>query len=222
MAVYTEVHDDDLTQFLERYDLGELLSYKGIAEGVENTNYLLRTEKGPFILTLYEKRVNQEELPFFLELMEHFARKGIPCPTPLHDRTGAVLQELAGRPAVIVSFLEGFSVYRIAVDHCAQLGGALADLHAAGADFPMHRENALSLSGWRQLVAETVERADEVLKGFSDEILSEIKYLEENWPKNLPSGIIHADLFPDNVFFLSNKISGLIDFRVSKSMPSFL
>lgn len=212
MAVYTQVHDDDLTKFLERYDLGTLLSFKGIAEGVENTNYLLQTEKGPFILTLYEKRVTRDDLPFFLELMEHLASNGIPCPTPVHDRSGTVLQELAGRPAAMVSFLEGFSLRRPRVEHCGQLGHALADFHAAGADFTLRRDNSLSLEGWRQLATTTVARADEVAAGLADEITHELAFLEANWPTDLPRGVIHADLFPDNVFFLNNQISGLIDF----------
>jgi homoserine kinase type II len=212
MAVYTQVHDDDLIKFLERYDLGALLSFKGIAEGVENTNYLLRTEKSPFILTLYEKRVARGDLPFFLGLMEHLASNGVPCPTPVHDRSGKVLQELAGRPAAMVGFLEGFSLRRPRVEHCGQLGRALADFHAAGDGFSLRRENALSLNGWRQLVAATAERADEVAIGLGDEIARELAFLETHWPADLPQGVIHADLFPDNVFFLTDRLSGLIDF----------
>jgi homoserine kinase type II len=212
MAVYTEVTSEDLAPFLERYDLGTLVSIKGIAEGVENSNYLLTTGKGAFILTLYEKRVTPADLPFFLGLMEHLAGNGIPCPTPLHDRSGQVLQELAGRPAALVSFLEGYSVRRPRVEHCAQVGRALAGLHAAGAVFTMRRENALLLDGWRQLIAATAARSDEVAAGLAEEIAREFAFLESHWPQGLPAGVIHADLFPDNVFFLGESISGLIDF----------
>jgi homoserine kinase type II len=212
MAVYTDVYDEDLTEFLARYDVGALASVKGIAEGVENSNYLLTTDSGQFILTLYEKRVSPEDLPFFLGLMEHLAAQNIPCPTPLRDRSGRALQQLAGRPAALISFLKGYSVRRPRVEHCALLGPALARLHMAGGSFPLHRENALSIEGWRKLAADTAGRADELAEGLAEEIAQELAFLESAWPEDLPAGVIHADLFPDNVFFLGGAISGLIDF----------
>jgi homoserine kinase type II len=212
MAVYTEVSDEDLTALLARYDIGGLLSFKGIAEGVENSNYLLKTDRSPFILTLYEKRVKREDLPFFLGLMEHLADRKLPCPTPVHDRSGAVLQEVAGRPAAIISFLDGYSVRRPRVAHCEPVGAALADLHSAGADFALARQNALSLAGWRQLAEATADKADLAAEGLAEEIAAELRYLEQAWPGDLPAGVIHADLFPDNVFFRGEIMSGLIDF----------
>jgi homoserine kinase type II len=212
MAVYTEVSDEELTAFLARYDIGALLAFKGIAEGVENSNYLLKTEEAQFILTLYEKRVSREDLPFFLGLMEHLAARGLSCPTPVHDRAGNVLQELAGRPAAIISFLNGYSVRRPRVTHCGPVGTALADLHLAGADFGIRRANALSLAGWRQLAEATADKADQLASGFAEEIARELSYLEARWPDDLPAGVIHADLFPDNVFFRGEEMSGLIDF----------
>ncbi len=212
MAVYTEVSDEELTVFLARYDIGALLSFKGIAEGVENSNFLLNTEQAQFILTLYEKRVHREDLPFFLGLMEHLAARGLSCPTPVHDRTGAVLQELAGRPAAIISFLNGYSVRRPRVPHCGPVGEALADMHLAGADFPLTRANALSLAGWRQLADATADKADRLAHGLAGEIAAELRFLEASWPDDLPAGVIHADLFPDNVFFRGETMSGLIDF----------
>lgn len=212
MAVYTEVSDEELTRFLARYDIGALMSYKGIAEGVENSNFVLTTQQGPYILTLYEKRVRREDLPFFLGLMDHLAARGIPCPTPVHDRSGEVLQELAGRPAAIVSFLSGYSIRRPRVEHCARVGRALADMHLAGADFGIRRENALSLAGWRHLVAATANRADMAALGLGEEISRELAFLEGAWPGDLPAGVVHADLFPDNVFFQGEAMSGLIDF----------
>jgi homoserine kinase type II len=188
------------------------MSYKGIAEGVENSNFLLTTEKGHYILTLYEKRVHREDLPFFLGLMDHLAARGLACPTPVHDRSGATLQELAGRPAAIVSFLSGYSIRRPRVEHCAPVGRALADLHLAGADFGIKRANALSLSGWRQLMAATADRADMAAPGLAEEISGELAFLESAWPGDLPAGVVHADLFPDNVFFHGEALSGLIDF----------
>lgn len=212
MAVYTEVSDEDLTRFLERYDIGGLVSYKGIAEGVENSNFLLKTDSGPFILTLYEKRVHREDLPFFLGLMQHLAARGLPCPLPVSDRSGEPLQELAGRPAAIISFLDGYSVRRPRVEHCGPVGRALADLHIDGDGFALRRENALSLGGWRHLAGATADKADLAADGLAEEIERELNYLEATWPADLPAGVIHADLFPDNVFFRGPAMSGLIDF----------
>ena len=213
MAVYTDVAADELAEFLSRYDIGELLSYKGIAEGVENSNFLLHTSAGYFILTLYEKRVAKSELPFFLGLMTHLASRGIICPQPLKDKSGEALSTLAGRPAVIINFLEGIWPRKPNAAHCAGVGQALAKMHLAGRDFPMSRANALSVSGWRPLFDAASPRADEVQHGLRAFIAAELDYIEGNvWPTNLPQGVIHADMFPDNVFFLGERISGIIDF----------
>lgn len=212
MAVYTQVADDELAAFLGAYDIGALVSYKGIAEGVENSNYFLQTERGSFILTLYEKRVDPADLPFFLGLMDHLAAQDIVCPTPIHARDGAALRTLAGRPAAIISFLQGVSPRRVDIRHCAPLGGALAGMHLAADGFSMTRPNALSLSGWRPLFDRCGPRAHEVQNGLAGQIEQELEFLEENWPSGLPTGVIHADLFPDNVFFLGDRVSGVIDF----------
>jgi len=212
MAVYTQVADDELAAFLNAYDIGALVSYKGIAEGVENSNYFLQTERGSFILTLYEKRVDPADLPFFLGLMDHLAARDIVCPTPIHARDGAALRTLAGRPAAIISFLQGVSPRRVDIRHCAPLGRVLAEMHLAAAGFGMARPNALDLAGWRPLFDRCGPRAHEVQNGLAGEIEQELEYLEENWPSGLPTGVIHADLFPDNVFFLGDRVSGVIDF----------
>ncbi len=212
MAVYTDVSDEELNAFLGDYDLGEVRSYKGIAEGVENSNYLLRTTKGTFILTLYEKRVARGDLPFFIALMEHLAGKGISCPTPLRGRDGDALRELCARPAAIISFLEGVWPRRIVPQHCQELGAAMAEMHLAGADFAFSRANALSIAGWRPLLEASLARAHEVRPGLAQALTQELGWLEAHWPSDLATGVIHADLFPDNVFFLQNRLSGLIDF----------
>ena len=212
MAVYTEVTDDDVAAFLQQYDLGEVVSMKGIAEGVENSNFLLSTTTGTYILTLYEKRVKRDDLPFFLGLMEHLAERGIRCPTPIHGRDGAALRELCGRPAAIVTFLQGMWPKRITVDHCRKLGRAIAQMHEAGRDFALHRPNDLSVGGWRPLLDACDGRADEVEPGLAEELRNELDVLEQAWPRNLPEGVIHADLFPDNVFFHQGEVSGFIDF----------
>jgi len=212
MAVYTDVGDADLEAFMAGYDLGALLSFKGIAEGVENSNFLLRTERGNFILTLYEKRVAPQDLPFFIALMDHLAHQGVACPTPVRARDGEALRELCGRPAAIVTFLNGMWPRRIDPAHCAGLGGALARLHLAGASFPMVRPNDLSVAGWQRLFHSCAERANELQVGLADELADEVAFLSAAWPRELPTGVIHADLFPDNVFFRDRELSGLIDF----------
>jgi homoserine kinase type II len=212
MAVYTEISDDELAEFIASYDLGALLSYKGIAEGVENTNYLVHTEKGPFFLTLYEKRVAPADLPFFLGLMEHLAKAGINCPTPVRDANGLMLRELVGKPAALVTFLEGVWIRRPQARHCWAMGQAMARLHLAGLSFKLSRANALGLAGWRPLYASFRSRAEDVAPGLSATIEQELDQLEASWPADLPQGVIHADLFPDNVFFLGDALSGLIDF----------
>ncbi len=212
MAVYTDVSTEDLTAFLAAYEVGELLSCKGIAEGVENSNFLVHTRRGAFILTLYEKRVKASDLPFFLGLMEHLAARGITCPQPVKNRYGEFLGKIAGRPAALVTFLDGVWVRRPSPWHCAAVGEALAKLHLAGADFPLFRPNALSVEGWRPLYAACAARADTVKAGLKDFLAGELGELERLWPRGLPAGVIHADLFPDNVFFLGGRLSGLIDF----------
>jgi homoserine kinase type II len=212
LAVYTDVSDDELRAFVADYDLGEVLSFQGIAEGVENSNFAVRTTRGNYILTLYEKRVAAADLPFFLNLMEHLAARGVNCPTPLHAKDGANLRTLKGRPAAMVTFLEGLWPRRIEVHHCQQLGAALATLHRAGADFGMRRANSLSVAGWGKLLDATRHQADEVKPGLAAALDTEYRTLAERWPSGLPTGVIHADLFPDNVFFRGDTLTGLIDF----------
>jgi homoserine kinase type II len=212
VAVYTDVTTEDLTAFLANYDLGQVLSYKGIAEGVENSNFLLHTGRGYFILTLYEKRVAAGDLPFFLGLMEHLALRGLTCPQPVKNRGGTAQGTLAGRPAAIVTFLDGLWIRRPTAAHCAALGEALARLHVAGADFALTRGNALSVDGWRPLYEAAKAGADGLQPGLAEVISRELVVLERTWPRDLPKGVIHADLFPDNVFFLGDEVSGLIDF----------
>ena len=212
MAVYTEIPDSELVEYLKQYNIGELHSLKGIAEGVENSNYLLVTDSGMHILTLYEKRVNVDDLPFFLGLMEHLAKNGLECPQPITLRSGEQLSTLANRPSAIISYLDGNSIKRPSTSHCRQLGEAMAQMHLAGEGFEIKRPNALTVEDWRPLYEMSGKGSDSVANGLSKLIEDELTYLEANWPKGLKKGIIHADLFPDNVFFLKDKLSGIIDF----------
>ncbi|WP_308911902.1 homoserine kinase [Pseudokordiimonas caeni] len=217
MAVYTQVDDQTLAEFLSQYDVGEPTSFKGIAEGVENSNYLLETTKARFILTLYEKRANPADLPYFLALMEHIAKAGLPAPLPVHDKAGNALKTLKGRPACLISFLTGVSVNDTGPEQCAALGAALAGMHKATADFDQTRPNDLSLAGWHTLADKIGDRADEIEPGLAALIREELAYLDAHWPAegSLPAGTIHADLFPDNVLMLGGKVTGLIDFYFS-------
>jgi homoserine kinase type II len=219
VAVYTEVTDEALRAFLAEYEIGGLIAFRGIAEGVENSNYALRTERGDFILTLYEKRVDPAELPYFLGLMDYLATRGVPCPTPVDGRDGEALRSLCGRPAAICTFLEGVWPRRVRPEHLAPLGAALGRLHLSGLGFPIYRRNALGPDGWPKLLDGCRARGDDVSPGLVAELDRHLAEILALWPREglLPDGHIHADLFPDNVFFLPDaagkpRVSGLIDF----------
>lgn len=212
MAVYTEVTDDALSAFLEEFDLGTAVAFRGIAEGVENSNFQLRTTQGDFILTLYERRVDPAELPWFVGLMQHLAGQGIVCPLPVAGTDGEPLRHLAGRPACVTTFLPGVWPRRVRSEHCGPLGAALAQLHQAGIGYAPERPNALGPSNWRPLLEHCLPRADQVQPGLAAELEAALDHILAAWPTDLPRGHIHADLFPDNVFFLDGHLSGLIDF----------
>lgn len=212
MAVYTEVSDEDLNAFAQKFDLGEVLACKGIAEGIENSNFQLVTDKGSFILTLYEKRVDPGDLPFFLGLLAHLAARGVACPEPVRNLDGEVLGELSGRPAAVVTFLNGMWPRRIQPFHTAEVGRALAEMHVAAQDYPLTRANALGIDNWRGFLEDCAGRCDEAVAGITREIQTELDDLEARWPRDLAKSVIHADLFPDNVFFRGEQLTGLIDF----------
>lgn len=212
MAVYTHVSSDALREFLKAYETGEVLAFKGIAEGVENSNYFLQTEKGRFILTLYEKRVREKDVPFFLSLIAHLCEQGFPCPNLITDKNGRVQSVLEGRPAVLMQFLEGISVHTGSPEHCAQVGNVMARLHLASQGFSPTRANALGMSSWRKLLQVCERKLHAYPHDVRDELHAVMDTLEQNWREDLPRGIIHADLFPDNVLFRGGKLEGVIDF----------
>ncbi len=212
MAVYTSVPDDALEALLARYAIGRPTALEPIAEGVENSNFRLLTTVGRYILTIYEKRVEPADLPFFLALMDHLAARGIACPVPIHDREGAALQRLCGKPAAIVSYLEGRSARRIDAARCRAVGATLAALHRAVDDFAGRRANALSVTSWRPLFAACRASPTALPDGLAELIAPTLATLEADWPRGLPAGVIHADLFPDNVFFAGDAVTGVIDF----------
>jgi homoserine kinase type II len=212
MAVYTDVPAEALEAFLARYETGALVSAKGIAEGVSNSNFLVETTTARYILTLYERRIDLAELPWFLALMDHLAEAGQPVPHTIHDRDGEALQILEGKAACLIQYLPGVSVSQPTAAQARAAGAALAGLHIAGADFARPRTNRLSLPTWQATAAELGPRLDEIEPGLADLVHSRLHAVAAAWPAGLPAGTIHADLFPDNVLMLGSRITGLIDF----------
>lgn len=213
MAVYTQLGPEQVSEFLSRFDAGELIALKGIAEGVENSNYFLETTQSRFILTLYENRVDPADLPFFYALLKHLHDAGCKVPRFIADREGQWLHELAGRPACLIEFLQGVSVTKPSAAQAKATGAALGEMHAALADFELQRPNSLGVGSWRELAGQCTESGLESIHvGLAERVEAECGYLENNWPRELPVRAIHADLFPDNVLMLGDKVTGLIDF----------
>lgn len=212
MAVYTRVSAETIAALLADYDVGSLVSAKGIAEGVENSNYLVETTGGRFILTLYEKRVDASDLPFFLAMLDHLAARGQPVPPAIRDREGRQIRTVAGRPACLIAFLSGVSPGEPNARQAEAAGEALGRLHGALADFADERENALSLAGWHELAERCGDAFDDIAPGLAATIADELALLDERWPSELPHAAIHADLFPDNVLMLDDEVTGIIDF----------
>lgn len=212
MAVYTHITEDSLQTFLKRYALGDLHHFEGIKEGVENTNYRLLTSQGHFILTMFEKRTHSEDLPYFIELMRHSAAKKIPCPHPIGDRSGEVLKTFEGRPVAIFTELPGSPELEPTAEQCRQVGRLLGKFHCANEDFEAKRTNDLSPPGWHALLEKIGAKADKIEPKLSQELRDELDFIEHHWPRHLPQGVIHADLFPDNVLWSGKNLSGIIDF----------
>lgn len=212
MAVYTQVSSEALSRFLARYDAGDLVSAKGIAEGVENSNYLVETTRDRFILTLYEKRVNEAELPYFMALLDHLAAKGLSVPPAIKDRDGVAIQTLEGRPACLIKFLSGVSLSHPTPAQAHAAARAMADMHAAVADFPLDRSNSMGIDTWRPLLDRCGDSLDRIAPGLHDDLARAIDHVSAHWPTMLDRCAIHADLFPDNVLMLGDEVTGLIDF----------
>ncbi len=213
MAVYTEVNTEQLEAFLADYTVGSATSLKGLIEGVENTNYFLSTEAGDYILTLYEQRVNPDDLPFFMDLLEHLGAKDYPCPPPIKNQRGEGLATLAGRPAALFPFLRGVSTTAPSTRHCRQVGAHLAKMHLACADFRKPwRKNSMGMASWHDLFASCRDAAEGIAVGLEDDIQQVLEAVATEWPEDLPRGICHADLFPDNILFTGTEITGVIDF----------
>ncbi|WP_419827606.1 homoserine kinase [Sphingomonas sp.] len=212
MAVYTHVSAEEIGRLLDDFDLGPLRSVKGIAEGVENSNYLIDAERGRFVLTLYEKRVDAADLPFFLSLLDHLADRGLPVPRALSDRSGAQVRTVQERPACLIEFLPGVSLSQPTPAQARATGEALGRMHAALGDFAGARPNALGPDGWHELATRCGDAVDAIAPGLAARVAGELRALSEAWPRDLPRSVIHADLFPDNVLMLGDAVTGMIDF----------
>lgn len=217
MAVFTTVLENDLRKFLMSYDIGDLVSYSGIQEGVENTNYLLETTKGKYILTLFESRTRASSLPFCFHFMEHLDRNGVSCPVVVEDVQGYETRMFCSRPTSIISFLEGQSIplKNVTADHCAKMGAFLARMHNVSSNIEAYRENPIGFDEWNRLYCKVHSQLDDVSEGLSDTIIDLLVDIKERVPSSLPGGVIHGDLFPDNVFFKNDDVSAVIDFYFS-------
>ena len=215
MAVYTKLSENELEVFFSKYNLGKLLNYKGIKEGIENTNYFIQTEKGKFILTLYEKRVEEKDLPFFINLMRNLFDKNFPSPEPMINKNGNYISEILEKKAAVVSFLDGYAKKVLDPNDCREVGINVAKLHLITKDLTGKRENKLSINSWRKIYIKVKKNCSKIHPNLPEIIEKNLDGIEKNWPKNIPSGIIHADLFPDNIFFKNNKLSGIIDYYFS-------
>ena len=215
MAVYTKLSEKELKDFFAKYSLGKVLNYNGIKEGIENTNYFIQTEKGKYILTLYEKRVEEKDLPFFISLMKNLFDKGFPSPEPIININGNYISEISGKKAAVVSFLEGSSKKKLNPNDCKEIGTFTAKLHTITKNLTGKRENKLSINSWRKIYNKVKKDCSKIHPNLIPVIEKNLGEIEENWPKDISAGIIHADLFPDNIFFKSNKLSGIIDYYFS-------
>ena len=220
MAVYTNLNEAQLKKFLKLYEIGKLISFSGIREGIENSNFHIKTSNGNFILTIFEKRVRNEDIPFFIKIMKHLNNKGYCCPKPISDKKNNYIQELLGKPTIIVNFLEGKSKIISTIEDCYQVGSSMGIMHSKSSDFKLKRENSLSFKGWEKLINKCYDTVPTtVLNQFQPNLMEDIQNSFNSflkfWPNQLPIGFIHGDLFPDNVFFVKNKITGIIDFYFS-------
>ena len=215
MAVYTKLSKNELINFFSKYNLGKLLNYKEIKEGIENTNYFIKTESGKFILTVYEKRVDEKDLPFFIGLMKNLFDKDFPSPNPIINKNGNYISEVLKKKAAVISFLEGQSKEKLSPNNCYEVGVNTAKLHAITKDLSGVRENKLSVDSWREIYNKVKDNCSKIHPNLPEIIEKNLNEIENDWPKNIPSGIIHADLFPDNIFFKNEKLSGIIDYYFS-------
>ena len=212
MAVYTKLEHQEVRQFLEQYNINNFKDYKGITEGVENTNYLIKTSEQDYILTIYEKRVDENDLPFFIKLLSYLSENKFPCPKPIANKNNEKINRIKNKNAALVTFLNGQSKNKITSEECFEIGKITAQLHEITKKFDINRKNNLSIENWESIFEKTIKQKIDLDESIIKKAKNYLNFLKDKWPKNLPQGIIHGDLFPDNIFFTNNKVSGIIDF----------
>ncbi len=212
MAVYTKLEHQEVRQFLEQYNINNFKDYKGITEGVENTNYLIKTSEQDYILTIYEKRVDENDLPFFIKLLSYLSENKFPCPKPIANKNNEKINRIKNKNAALVTFLNGQSKNKITSEECFEIGKITAQLHEITKKFDINRKNNLSIENWESIFEKTIKQKIDLDESIIKKTKNYLNFLKDKWPKNLAQGIIHADLFPDNIFFTNNKVSGIIDF----------
>ena len=215
MAVYTKLNKGSIEEILSNYNLGVLDTFHGIEEGIENTNYFLSINKKKFILTIYEKRVKSNELPFFSDLMTHLNKAGFKCPVPIINNQKKTITQFEDKNLMLVSFLEGKAKQNLSPDNCKSIGIEVARMHELTKNFRLKRQNSLSIQSWRRMFDSVKDQCSKLHTDLPKLIEENLKNVEKNWPHDLPKGIIHADLFHDNIFFLKESFSGIIDFYFS-------
>jgi homoserine kinase type II len=215
MAVFTKVSKEDIENFIKNYSIGNLISFEGIVEGIENTNYKITTNNHHYILTIFEKRVNPKELPFFMSLQKELVAHGFDCPLPIENNNGSIINTIQNKSAVIISFLEGKQLQSILPNHCREVGSMIARFTNITKTSKLRRENGLNLKVWEAILKKCKESKDSSYDHYFNKLEHELAFLKNNWPRNLTKAIIHADLFQDNIFFIKDKISGVIDFYFS-------
>ena len=212
MAVYTKLEHQEVRQFLEQYNINNFKDYKGITEGVENTNYLIKTSEQDYILTIYEKRVDENDLPFFIKLLSYLSENKFPCPKPIANKNNEKINRIKNKNAALVTFINGQSKNKITSEECFEIGKITAQLHEITKKFDINRKNNLSIENWDSIFEKTIKQKIDLDESIIKKTKNYLNFLKDKWPKNLPQGIIHGDLFPDNIFFTNNKVSGIIDF----------
>ena len=211
MAVYTKINKQDISNINENFKIEKIINFEGIKQGIENTNYLLRSKKKKFILTIFEKRVKQKEIPFFMELMDQLNNAKINCPRPLKNKNGSYLIRVKNKTACIVSFINGKDKKTVNIKNCYNIGKIIAQMHLASKKIRLYRKNSMSIKNLNSLFNE-IKFKSKKFKNIETFAKINFKDIKKNWPKKLPNGIIHGDLFIDNIFFKNNKLSGIIDF----------
>ena len=215
MGVFTVLGQNKIGEILLNYNLRKLDSFKGIEEGIENTNYFLSINKKKFILTIYEKRVKSEDIPFFSNVMSSLNKSDFKCPEPISNNNNSTITDFNGKKLMIVSFLEGKAKRNLSPDNCRSIGAETAKMHKLTSNFKFKRQNDLSIKSWRGLFDVVKDQCTKIHKDLPALIEENLVDVEKNWPNNLPKGIIHADLFHDNIFFDKDNFSGIIDFYFS-------